>query len=65
MIEFLIYFFAFTGVLAIFSSLIVAITDTPRDDNFVGKIYKLIEIFALNFGKAKMRPPNKDNRIFL
>ena len=65
MIEFFVNFFAFSGVLVIFSSLIVAVTETPRDDNFIGKFYKIIEIFALNFGKAKMRQPNKDNRIFL
>lgn len=38
---------------------IVALTPTPRDDEIVGKVYKAVEWFALNFGRAKESPPNK------
>ena len=37
------------------ASAIVALTPTPADDRFVGKLYKLIEIAALVIGKAKQR----------
>ena len=35
------------------SSIIAALTPTPKDDNIVGKIYKVIDLLALNVGKAK------------
>ena len=35
------------------ASAICALTPTPTDDTFVGKVYKLIEWLAFNFGKAK------------
>lgn len=35
------------------ASAICALTPTPSDDKFVGKVYKFIEWLALNFGKAK------------
>lgn len=40
------------------ASAITAVTDTPRDDKFVGKAYRILEVLALNFGKAKQQPPN-------
>ena len=43
---------AITAVIAA-ASAICAITPTPSDDKFVGKVYKLVEWLALNFGKAK------------
>jgi hypothetical protein len=36
-------------------STFVAMTDTPKDDKLWGKIYKYIEILAINFGKAKQQ----------
>ena len=36
-----------------FSSLIAASTSTPKDDIWVGKLYKFIDMLALNIGKAK------------
>ena len=36
-------------------SLICAMTKTPADDKLVGKLYKIIEIFGLVIGRAKMR----------
>ena len=35
------------------ASAICALTPTPSDDKIVGKVYKLIEWLAFNFGKAK------------
>jgi len=37
------------------ASAIVALTPTPADDKFVGKVYKLIEMVALVVGRAKDR----------
>ena len=35
------------------ASLIAALTPTPSDDKIVGKLYKILDWFALNIGKAK------------
>jgi hypothetical protein len=35
------------------ASIIAACTDTPADDKIVGKVYKLLDWFAINVGKAK------------
>ena len=46
-----------TYITAIISgaSIIAAVTPTPKDDKFIGKIYKLVDLFAFNVGKAKDR----------
>ena len=41
------------------SSLIAATTSTPKDDVWIGKIYKFIDMLALNIGKAKEVAPKK------
>ncbi len=41
-----------TGIVAV-ASAIAALTPTPKDDTIVGKIYKVIDMLALNVGKAK------------
>jgi hypothetical protein len=41
-----------TGIITI-ASLVVAGTRTPILDTILGKLYKVVEIAALNFGKAK------------
>ena len=41
-----------TGVVCA-ASMICALTPTPKDDAMIGKLYKLIEIAALNIFKAK------------
>ena len=45
----------FTVLLALhaLASAITALTPTPKDDEFVGKAYKIIEKIALVIGKAK------------
>jgi len=35
------------------ASLIAASTPTPVDDKWIGKLYKLLDLLALNIGKAK------------
>ena len=42
-------------IMAIISvaSIIAAITPTPKDDVWIGKLYKLIYLCALNIGRAK------------
>ena len=37
------------------ASLIAASTPTPKDDVWIGKLYKLVDALALNIGKAKDR----------
>ena len=44
-----------TAVVAV-ASAVAALTPTPKDDNIVGKIYKVIDMLALNVGKAKDTP---------
>jgi|TARA_R100000808_G_scaffold9844_1_gene26719 hypothetical protein len=41
------------------SSIIAAVTPTPKDDVWIGKLYKLIDMMALNVGKAKQKPGEK------
>ena len=35
------------------ASLVAASTPTPKDDVWVGKLYKFLDLLALNIGKAK------------
>jgi hypothetical protein len=37
------------------ASLIAASTPTPKDDAWIGKLYKFVDLLALNIGKAKER----------
>tara|TARA_R100000995_G_scaffold76694_1_gene46430 strand:- start:3206 stop:3370 length:165 start_codon:yes stop_codon:yes gene_type:complete len=41
-----------TGIVTV-ASLIAASTPTPKDDVWIGKLYKVIDLLALNVGKAK------------
>tara|TARA_R110002167_G_scaffold98856_1_gene259726 strand:- start:188 stop:364 length:177 start_codon:yes stop_codon:yes gene_type:complete len=41
------------------SSLIAAVTKTPKDDVWISKLYKLIDICALNVWKAKQKAGDK------
>jgi hypothetical protein len=43
---------AVTAVVAA-ASAIAALTPTPKDNNWVGKLYKIVDWLALNVGKAK------------
>ena len=35
------------------ASAVAALTPTPKDDGIVKKLYKLIDLLAINVGKAK------------
>jgi hypothetical protein len=37
------------------ASIICALTKTKKDDEFLGKAYKVLEFLALNIGRAKDR----------
>jgi hypothetical protein len=37
------------------ASIICALTPTRKDDDFLGKAYKVLEFLALNIGRAKDR----------
>ena len=41
-----------TGVVCS-ASIVCALTPSPKDDAMIGKLYKILEILALNIGKAK------------
>jgi hypothetical protein len=41
-----------TGVVCA-ASIICALTPTPKDDAMISKFYKIVELLALNIGKAK------------
>ena len=41
-----------SGVIAT-ASAIAAMTPTPKDDGIMKKVYKLVDLLALNVGKAK------------
>lgn len=41
------------------SSIIAASTPTPKDDVWIGKLYKVIDLLAMNIGKAKEVAPKK------
>jgi|TARA_R110000824_G_scaffold399518_3_gene605070 hypothetical protein len=41
------------SVIVTVASAIAALTPTPKDDKWIGKLYKIIDVFALNIGKAK------------
>ena len=40
------------------ASIIAALTPTPADDVFVGKLYKILDWFAIKVGKAKEQAKN-------
>ena len=35
------------------ASIAAASTPTPKDDEWIGKLYKFVDLLALNIGKAK------------
>lgn len=37
------------------ASAIASVTDTPKDDVWVAKAYKIIDALAINIGKAKQK----------
>ena len=53
MVDFLLDAIGIVTAIVTVSSLIAAATPTPKDDVWIGKLYKLIDLLALNIGKAK------------
>ena len=41
-----------TAVISV-ASVIAALTPTPKDDVWIAKLYRFIDIMAINIGKAK------------
>ena len=41
-----------TTVIAL-ASVIAAVTPTPKDDDLIKKLYKILDLLAINVGKAK------------
>jgi hypothetical protein len=41
------------------ASIVAASTPTPKDDIWIGKLYKFIDLLALNIGKAKDKSGKK------
>ena len=39
------------------ASIVAASTPKPKDDVWIGKLYKFIDLLALNIGKAKEQAP--------
>ena len=46
----------YVTMLVTVASLVAASTPTPKDDVWIGKLYKLIDLLAINIGKAKEKP---------
>ena len=44
------------------ASLIASLTPTPKDDTLVGKLYGLLDLLALNVGRAKEKGDKKDDK---
>jgi hypothetical protein len=40
------------------ASIVCSLTETPKDDALIGRLYKIVEIAALNIGKAKESSAN-------
>tara|TARA_R100001163_G_C4947276_1_gene116549 strand:+ start:294 stop:467 length:174 start_codon:yes stop_codon:yes gene_type:complete len=54
--EFIVNIISVVTAVVTVSSIIAAITPTPKDDVWIGKLYKLIDALALNIMKAKNKP---------
>ncbi|MEM7525085.1 MAG: hypothetical protein AAF360_15280 [Pseudomonadota bacterium] len=44
------------------ASAVAAVTPTPNDDRWIGKVYRLIDLIALNVGYAKDRTKSAGGR---
>jgi hypothetical protein len=51
--EMLVNAITWITIIVTVASLIAASTPTPKDDVWIGKLYKLVDLLALNIGKAK------------
>lgn len=53
--EIIINVLSWITIIVTVASLIAASTPTPKDDVWIGKLYKFVDILALNIGKAKQK----------
>lgn len=53
--EIIINVLSWITIIVTVASLIAASTPTPKDDIWIGKLYKFVDILALNIGKAKQK----------
>ena len=51
--EMLINAISWITIIVTVASLVAASTPTPKDDVWIGKLYKFLDLLALNIGKAK------------
>ena len=51
--SYILDFFNIATALIALASAVAAVTETKKDDNWVGKGQKLLDLVALNIGKAK------------
>ena len=51
--EIIINALSWITIVVTIASLVAASTPTPKDDLWIGKLYKFIDLLALNIGKAK------------
>ena len=49
----LLKFIMICNAIVTIASLIADLTHTPKDDNFFKKVYSILDLLALNIGKAK------------
>tara|TARA_Y100001937_G_scaffold99951_1_gene136625 strand:- start:628 stop:789 length:162 start_codon:yes stop_codon:yes gene_type:complete len=51
--EFILNIVSIVTSIVTVASIVAAITPTPKDDVWIGKLYKLVDVLAINIGKAK------------
>jgi hypothetical protein len=55
--EMLVNAITWITIIVTVASIVAASTPTPKDDEWIGKLYKLIDLLAVNIGKAKEKAP--------
>ena len=53
MLDFILKLIQIVPYIIAAASLIASLTPTPKDDKFIGKVYKFVDWVALNIGRAK------------
>ena len=53
MIDFILKLIQIVPYVIAAASLVASLTPTPKDDKFIGKVYRLLDWAALNVGRAK------------
>lgn len=55
MVETIFEYLQIAGLVVAVASAIASVTPTPKDDEWIAKIYKVIDVLAINVGKAKQK----------